>query len=91
MDPRLLYESPFTDINPLGVDGLFGEGEVVESIDQRESLAIGRSRVLSHNQVPEELRTLFDRQLAGIRLPKDRRLWPHPAYVRRHREAYFSA
>ena len=47
--------------------------------------------LVSHNQVPVELRTLFDRQLARIRLPKDRRLWPHPAYVRRHREAYLSA
>jgi putative restriction endonuclease len=47
--------------------------------------------LVSHNQVPEELRTLFDRQLARIRLPRDRRLWPHPAYVRRHREAYLSA
>ena len=25
MDPRLLYESPFTDMNPLGVQGVFGE------------------------------------------------------------------
>jgi EcoEI R protein C-terminal/Predicted metal-binding integral membrane protein (DUF2182) len=32
MDPRLLYESPFTDIDPLGVAGVFKEGEVVELI-----------------------------------------------------------
>ncbi len=25
MEPRLLYESPFTDINPLGVEGIFGQ------------------------------------------------------------------
>jgi type I restriction enzyme R subunit len=30
MDARLLYESPFTDIDPLGVAGLFKEGEVTE-------------------------------------------------------------
>jgi type I restriction enzyme R subunit len=30
MDPRLLYESPFTDMDPLGVAGMFKEGEVVE-------------------------------------------------------------
>jgi hypothetical protein len=32
MDPRLLYASPFTDIDPLGVAGVFGEGEVVQLI-----------------------------------------------------------
>jgi type I restriction enzyme R subunit len=32
MDPRLLYESPFTDLDPLGVAGVFGEREVVELI-----------------------------------------------------------
>jgi type I restriction enzyme, R subunit len=32
MDPRLLYESPFTDLDPLGVAGIFAEGEVVELI-----------------------------------------------------------
>jgi type I restriction enzyme R subunit len=32
MDPRLLYASPFTDIDPLGVAGLFKEGEVVELV-----------------------------------------------------------
>jgi type I restriction enzyme R subunit len=32
MDPRLLYESPFTDLDPLGVAGLFKEGEVVQLI-----------------------------------------------------------
>ncbi len=32
MDPRLLYESPFTDIDPLGVAGVFAEGEVIELV-----------------------------------------------------------
>jgi type I restriction enzyme R subunit len=32
MDPRLLYESPFTDLDPLGVAGIFAEGEVVELV-----------------------------------------------------------
>ncbi len=32
MDARLLYESPFTDLDPLGVAGVFGEAEVVELI-----------------------------------------------------------
>lgn len=30
MNPRLLYELPFTDFNPLSVDGMFKKGEVVE-------------------------------------------------------------
>jgi type I restriction enzyme R subunit len=32
MDPRLLYESPFTDLDPLGVEGVFPEGDVVQLI-----------------------------------------------------------
>jgi type I restriction enzyme, R subunit len=32
MDPRLLYESPFTDLDPLGVAGVFEEGDVVKLI-----------------------------------------------------------
>ena len=32
MDPRLLYEFPFTDIDPLGVAGLFEEADVVKLI-----------------------------------------------------------
>jgi putative restriction endonuclease len=42
--------------------------------------------LVSHNKVPSELRTLFAKQMDRIHLPKDERLWPHPAYVARHRE-----
>jgi putative restriction endonuclease len=55
------------------------------------SLTEDYGSLVSHNQVPEDLRALFDRQLERIRLPKDRRLWPHPTYVRRHRETFLSA
>jgi len=30
MDPRSLYESPFTDLDSMGVEGIFGSAEVVE-------------------------------------------------------------
>lgn len=34
MDPRLLYESPFTDLDPMGVAGVFGDdaGKLVEIV-----------------------------------------------------------
>lgn len=32
MDPRSLYESPFTDINSLGVEGVFKRAEVIELV-----------------------------------------------------------
>ena len=32
MDPRLLYESPFTDMNPLGVQGMFGEANAARLV-----------------------------------------------------------
>jgi hypothetical protein len=30
MEARLLYESPYTDFSPLGVDGLFNPNDVTE-------------------------------------------------------------
>jgi putative restriction endonuclease len=47
--------------------------------------------LVSHNKVPVSLRTLFERQLDRIHLPADPRSWPHPAYIRRHRDAYVSS
>lgn len=47
--------------------------------------------LISHNKVPEELRSLFARQMDRIRLPKHEKLWPHPAYLARHREVFSSA
>jgi putative restriction endonuclease len=44
--------------------------------------------LVSHNKVPVELRDLFSRQLGRIHVPDDKRLWPHAAYIRRHREAF---
>lgn len=46
--------------------------------------------LVSHNKVPAELRALFSRHQDRIRLPADRRLWPHPAFLARHRERYAS-
>jgi putative restriction endonuclease len=47
--------------------------------------------LVSHNKVPAELRVLFERQMDRIQLPQDERLWPHPKYVERHREAFMAA
>ncbi len=47
--------------------------------------------LISHNKIPAELRDLFAKQMDRIHLPKDEKLWPHPAYVARHREAFSSA
>ncbi len=44
--------------------------------------------LVAHNRVPGELRGLFAQQLDRIFLPKDPSFWPHPAYIRRHREAF---
>ena len=38
MDPRLLYESPFTDLDALGVEGVFETADVVELIDILEDV-----------------------------------------------------
>lgn len=44
--------------------------------------------LVSHNKVPAELRSLFANQMDRIHLPADARLHPHPAFLRRHREAF---
>jgi putative restriction endonuclease len=43
--------------------------------------------LISHNKVPSEWRGMFARQQPRIKLPKDERDWPHPEYLKRHREA----
>jgi putative restriction endonuclease len=46
--------------------------------------------LLSHNKVPAQLRFLFESQMNRIHLPMDERLWPHPAYIAKHRERFVS-
>ena len=47
--------------------------------------------LVSHNKVPSELQSLFAKRLPDrIHLPADKRLWPHPAYIARHREHFAS-
>lgn len=46
--------------------------------------------LVSHNKVPAEFRSLFEKQLDRIHLPTDERLWPHQGYIRRHREAFMA-
>nr|MDQ2986901.1 restriction endonuclease subunit R [Armatimonadota bacterium] len=38
MEPRALYESPFTDINPLGPDGLFETGIVDQLVSTLQTI-----------------------------------------------------
>ena len=47
--------------------------------------------LVSHNKVPGELRGLFEKQMDRVHLPKDRRAWPHPTYIQRHRQAFVAA
>jgi putative restriction endonuclease len=46
--------------------------------------------LVSQDKVPVELRSLFARQMDRIHLPSDPRLWPHPAYVAKHRGRFAS-
>ncbi len=46
--------------------------------------------LVSHNRVPTELQSLFQKHTSRIRLPKDRNLWPHAPYLERHRAAYMA-
>jgi len=55
------------------------------------SLTDELSLLVSHNKVPHELRALFVHQLDRIHLPDNRKLWPNPVYVARHRERFASA
>ena len=44
MEPGLLYESPFTDFNPLGVAGIFSLADVnavISILDDVRSRAVG--------------------------------------------------
>lgn len=52
------------------------------SIDENHRLLI------AHNRVPSELRNLFRPEHQGLHLPSDRKLWPHPAFLAHHREAF---
>lgn len=47
--------------------------------------------LIAHNRIPGELRNLFERQMERVRLPADQNLWPHPKYLRQHRDAFGAA
>ncbi|WP_421917025.1 HNH endonuclease [Mesorhizobium sp.] len=55
------------------------------SIDENHRLLV------AHNRVPGELRNLFRPESQGLRLPSDPKLWPHPAFLTHHREAFAGA
>jgi putative restriction endonuclease len=47
--------------------------------------------LVSHNKVPAELRSLFEKQMDRIHLPTNERLRPHPKYIQQHREQFTAA
>ncbi|MDB5474912.1 MAG: hypothetical protein JWP49_423 [Phenylobacterium sp.] len=47
--------------------------------------------LVSHNKVPAELRSLFEKQMDRIHLPRDESLRPHPTYIEWHRNRYMAA
>ena len=55
------------------------------------SLTDDYALLVSHNRVPAELQTLFEKQMQRIHLPRNERLHPHKAYVARHREIFAAA
>lgn len=55
------------------------------------SLTDNYGLLVSHNKVPSEIRVLFEKHAHRIHLPDDRQLWPHPAYIAKHREAFVNA
>ena len=55
------------------------------SIDENHRLLV------AHNRVPSELRNLFRPESQGLHLPSDPKLWPHPAFLAHHREAFAGA
>jgi len=42
--------------------------------------------LISHNKVPPEWRQMFGHRERQLHLPRNRRDWPHPEYIRKHRE-----
>ncbi|MGC8485615.1 MAG: type I restriction-modification enzyme R subunit C-terminal domain-containing protein, partial [Candidatus Baltobacteraceae bacterium] len=38
VDPRLLYESPFTDVDPMGVSGVFSDADASQIVDILERI-----------------------------------------------------
>jgi len=47
--------------------------------------------LISHNKVPNEVSQRLIRPGGVLRLPEDRKSWPHPAYLQWHRENRFGA
>ncbi len=47
--------------------------------------------LVSHNNIPSELRGIFRPEHERLHLPQDQRCWPHPSFLAHHREAYAGA
>ena len=46
--------------------------------------------LVAHNRVPSELRSLFGEHSKSVHLPDDQNAWPHPTFIKRHRERFSS-
>lgn len=81
---------PVADGGPDVVINGLALSATVHWLFDRHLISIGEDYrlLVAHNRVPGELRGLFRREEEGLHLPKDRRLWPHPAFLAHHRERY---
>ncbi|WP_261329989.1 HNH endonuclease [Rhizobium leguminosarum] len=86
------YRRTVTDGEPDVVQNGIALSATVQGLFDKHLISLsGDYRILvSHNEVPLVPRTLFAKQMDRIHLPADGRLWPHPAYVARHRERFSS-
>lgn len=83
---------PVSDGGPDVVQNGIALSATAHWLFDRHLISIGQDwrLLVSHNRVPVSLQNLFVPQDKPIHLPSDEALWPHPAFVARHRDLYAS-